>query len=173
MDSKFQLVADRLVKQGATKKAQLENGGGAVRSLELNNVRKGDIVTIPSDWRDNIYESPIRGSEASAEYILLNVKRGTGEAVVQFYPSSFFKVRNEVRTINTNGVKSYELTGKQKPSSGTVVDFVQNYSDLNEAIDALVDKPFKVKDLVAFQTFRYGTEIPQNTTVPVYDFVNA
>ena len=167
---KFQTEVERLIKQGAQKATQLQSTAN-VRSLELNNLHKGDIITIPENWKDNILVVPIRGSkdedgnQMTTECIMLEVQRGKSTATVQFYPSFFTKVRNEVKKTGD----AYDIVGV-KTASGNVVDEIQNFVDMNDAIDSLINRPFEVKDLVAFKTFRFGTTTPQNATVPVFEF---
>jgi hypothetical protein len=58
-----------------------------------------------------------------------------------------------------------------KNAKGDVVDFVQEHATMDEAFDALVNKPFEVKDLESFKTYRFGSNTEtQNAWVPVFEF---
>lgn len=153
--------------------------GMAVVPMDLATIRKGDIITIPADWKNNILSAPIRGSfreepvtdangieigkkkvQQEAVYVYLTVERGGSKTNVQFYPSFFTKRRRIAGTENDF-----------KNASGDVVNFVQEYATMDEAFDALVNKPFVVEDLEPFKTYRFGSDTEtRNDWVPKFSF---
>lgn len=153
--------------------------GMAVVSMDLATIRKGDVITIPANWKENILSAPIRGSfreepvtdangieigkkkvQQEAVYVYLTVERNGAKANVQFYPSFFTKRRRVAGTENDF-----------KNASGDVVDFVQEHATMDEAFDALIGKPFVVEDLESFKTYRFGSNTEtQNAWVPKFSF---
>lgn len=124
---------------------------GNVRSLTLNNLKSGDIITIPSDYK--VFEQAIVGSDSTAEFVVAKVKRGADDIAVRFYPSSFYKCGVEVVKIGDRFER-----GEFKTVHGTVVDHVQNYATLDEAVKSIVDRPFRV-NLRDFNRLNYESRM--------------
>lgn len=62
--SKRVLAEERSANAGTVMDSFKAAGAGAVRSLELNNIEEGEIVTIPKDYK--VYQMPISGSTNKA-----------------------------------------------------------------------------------------------------------
>lgn len=147
----------RAEKQGAVKKSSFS---GAVRNTELMNLNDGDIITFPETY--DVLEQKIRGSEQTAEYIFVEVDRKGQKKNVQFYPSTFWKSRE---VCDDQGMP----TGEYKRASGEVADFVQDFTDIDQAIKAIAKKGRVQVKLETIKCLRFGAEPgskPQNATIP-------
>lgn len=144
-----------------------------IRQIGLNNLEAGDIVTIPAGYK--VFEQTIAGSDATAQYLIANVKRGEEETALRFYPSSFTKMG-----VNCTPVGDGTYTrGSFVHATGDVVDHVQNFGDMNDAVKSLVGKPFSVKftpvNFLSYESRQKTEDINDNdinkTRLPEYSFV--
>jgi hypothetical protein len=114
---------------------------GTVRA-SLNTLRDGDIITFPTDLTGRVISQEFKqngqprldadGNPIKMEFILVDVKRGNANTVVQFFPSFFTRMREKATAEG-------QPSGEYMYSEGEVVDFVHNYDDQNvgDAIKAI------------------------------------
>lgn len=132
---------------------------GTVRA-SLNTLRDGDIVTFPTDLTGRVITQEFKqngqprldddNNPIKMEFILVDVKRGNTNTVVQFFPSFFTRMR-EIAT------PEGQPSGDYMQSEGEVVDFVHNYDDQNigDAIKAIgAHGPVKV-EVQSFKGINY------------------
>lgn len=144
--------------------------GVTPRSTELNNLKDGDVVTIPADYV--ALEQPIRGAKQrkdpntgkmvtpSAKYIFVNVNRNGKDMAVAFYPTSFWKRRRLAEQIpdpDDDTKMIWVNSDEYVNASGEVAEHVQGFADLDEALKDIAGKPFHVKK-DAIKVLPYETE---------------
>ena len=152
----------KAVANGAVKKTAFT---GAVRDTELNYIKEGDILLFTADY--TVLEQPVRGSENTTEMMYISAKRDGADINVPFYPSLFWKSRQVCDENN-------KPTSEFRRSNGEVVDFVQGYGTIDEAIKAIAAQHpngVKVSKMDTFKTLRYGqptdgTGRVQNANIP-------
>lgn len=105
------LSEERSAQAGEMKNSFKEAGAGAVRSLELNNIVEGEVVTIPVDYK--VYQMPIAGSTNKA------VKTITEEG------------KDLWIGVFTRGARPADGSEYVRPT-GTVVEAAQNYASMDE-----------------------------------------
>lgn len=156
---------EKALKQANVKMSENGFGGMNIRALELNTMKSGDEITIPSNYV--VLEQSMRNSENTARYINVEVKNAGKTRIMPFYPSCLWKSRQEV---DENG----NPTGTWKRASGAVADFVQDYDDVDEALAAIAAKgAIKVTMSQPFNVLRYGEEEggkTQKTTVGTFEW---
>lgn len=103
---------ERAALQGVLAESFKSIGQGAVRSLELNNINEGETVTIPKDYK--IFQVPITGTTNKATKIITAEGKDFWIGVL------------------TRGAAPADGSEYVRPS-GTVVDKVQEYGDLDKA----------------------------------------
>ena len=137
----------------------------AIRDVELNNIQSGDILIFSENY--TVIDRPIRGTDDTAEVMYIKCKRGASEITVPFYPSLFWKTRQEA------DAATKKPKGKFLHANGEVVDFVQSKGDLNEAIIEIAkNHPNGVKVVFGEEkTLRFGepedgTGRLQNANIP-------
>lgn len=135
-----------------------------VRSLELNSLNDGDIVTIPAPGFQ-VLSRKIRGSENTFEYVNVDVERNGNPTVGQLTPGIFWR-NLEVADANGNG------TGDRKVASGDVVDAVQNYADLNQFFADNAGKKFKVTYGPQFMAVGFNGGPARKARVATLSWVN-
>ena len=165
---------------------EVQSFGMAVNSINVSamTIKKGDVITFDAEALKHKLRQPIRNSfkevpvlneqgieigtrkeQNKAVYVKLPCSRNGAQTLVNFYPSFFTKSREVVE----NG----QRTGNFKSASGTAVDFVQNYSDMDEAFAALVGKKVEVADIIRFKSLAFGSDTKtRDEWVPVLNFVN-
>lgn len=148
---------------------------GTVRA-SLNTLRDGDIITFPTDLTGRVISQEFKqngqprldadGNPIKMEFILVDVKRGNANTVVQFFPSFFTRMR-EIAT------PEGQPSGDYMQSEGEVVDFVHNYDDQNvgDAIKAIGARgPVKV-EVQSFKGIQYD-DINDRTSYKVKTMSN-
>lgn len=139
--------------------AVLVQGGFSkgVRSLELNTLQSGDIVTLPTG-EYQVLSRQIRNSEQTFEYINVDVARGDKQTVAQLTPGLFWR---SLEVADQNNV----ATGERKTASGEVVEAVQKYADFNQFLYDNAGKKIKVEYGPAFLAVNYDGEKPRKARV--------
>lgn len=130
-----------------------EAGVASVRSIEMNSVTEGDVVTIPVDYQ--IFEVPIAGSTNKA------VKVVTEEGK-DLFVGCF-----------TRGAMPLDGSPYVRPS-GTVVEAIQNHASMDEAFrQELAGKKIRfTKKTVVSTKDRFSVNgAPRNVNVWQIDFV--
>lgn len=151
---------ERDIKLGAVKR----NGfSGAVRSLEMNNLRDGDVVTLPEGEYD-VLEQKIRNSDNTFEYINVNVQRGESATVARLTPSLFWRNLEEADA-DGNG------TGVRHIADGNVVEAVQGFATVDEFIAAHKGEKFAVKMNPQFMAVGFNGQKPRKASVPTLTWV--
>lgn len=153
----YQSETAKALKNNNVKAVEGNKFTGIVRQLTLETLKKGDIVEIPTDY--TVLEQKMRGSENTAQYIYVNVYRAgkTDPTPVAFYPSSLWKSRQAYD-------EASKTLGEWKRSNGAVVNFVQEYDDVDEAIRAIAAHgKFTVKDAENITVLRFGEEVGGKT----------
>lgn len=140
---------------------------GAVRSVELNNLEKGDVLIIPETF--NVRETSIRGTNGTtntAQYIFCELEGRDGE-VKQLFPGTFTKMRVVYNEDGTPVRPSQRVYTK-----GTAATLFRQHSTVAEAMDALKGKKVRVTDIIEVRTLRYGSKNDIVTAeIPVLDLV--
>lgn len=145
-----------------TNVVSLKSFPGEMRDAEIVTFKEGDVFTIPAQF--DILGVKLAGSEDPVPFILVetNGKDGNG-FVKRFFPSTFWKSR----TVYT---KDKVPTEKHVSVSGTVVDFVHQYTTVEEAMNALKGKKLKISKMTSVVTLSFRGNLV-NTNIPVIDFV--
>lgn len=135
---------------------------GEMRDAEIVTFKEGDVFTIPE--RFDILGVKLAGSEDPVPFILVetNGKDGNGFAK-RFFPSMFWKSR----TVYT---KDKVPTDKHVSVSGTAVDFVHQYTTVEEAMNALKGKKLKISKMTSVVTLSFRGNLV-NTNIPVIDLI--
>ena len=148
-------------KNGAVKLAKFSTG---VRSMDLNNLRPGDIVTIPEAYE--VLQAKVRGSENVFEYINVDVKRGENTTVARFTPSILWRNLSEM---DANG----NILPTRRMASGNVVRDLQDYADVDAFLKNNKGKQFSVQFSEPFKTPGYNGAEPRMARVVIANWVNA
>lgn len=135
---------------------------GEMRDAEIVTFKEGDVFTVPKQF--DILGVKLAGSEDPVPFILVETdgKDGRGFAK-RFFPSTFWKSR----TVYT---KDKIPTEKHVSVSGTAVDFVHQYTTVEEAMNALKGKKIKISKMTSVITLSFRGNLV-NTNIPVIDLV--
>ena len=155
----------KLTAQGAQVVNSICNPDGSVmntRSSELSQFKGGDILQFPESLVGAVVKSPVRnavnndGSQLYACYIPVDVTRNVAgkevHKVIPFYPSAFWKSRQEC---DAGGMK---IEGKYHRASGEVAEFVSSFATVDEAIPETAKKGKVVVTVDTFNTLPFGAE---------------
>lgn len=144
--------------------------GVTPRSTELNNLRDGDIFTIPADY--TCLEQEIRNAQSrrdpstgrmikpTAKYIFVEVERNGNKTAVAFYPTSFWKRRRLAISVPDEEDASKDVwvnSDEYVSASGEVALHVQGFADLDDALKDIAGKPIMVKKK-SIKTLPYGVD---------------
>lgn len=157
--SKIELVRDR----SKASDRSIKSFTGVV-SNEVVAWEAGDVVTFPSEIKDNAFETKINGR--AAQYLLVTAGE---DDVRQFFPSI---VRRRVRVCEEgetldNGTVQAVLTNEYETCSGTVVDDYRKCVSINEFVELCIQKKkLKFTNVKEVPTNRFGTM--EFTTGKVY-----
>lgn len=145
------LNEERTVAAGAKKCATFAAANaGAIRSIELNNIAEGEIVTIPVDYQ--VFQQPIPGSTYTAAKVVT-------EEGKDFFVGCL-----------TRGAQPV-AGGEYVRPKGTVVEAAQKYASMDEFFKAeMAGKKIKFtkKEVVVAQGFVADTT--RNVNVWTLDF---
>lgn len=148
---------------------------GAMRSVNIDYIQDGDVLVFPESYE--VLSSPIRGSKNEetgrpneAEYIYIDVERNGKTIPLPFYPSSFWKRR---AVCDDQGY----LTGDYETAGGAVLDELEGYATIDEALaflaaQAKAGKKVRVS-MKKIKTLRFGAEEgskPQNANLPQFEW---
>lgn len=143
---------ERAALQGTVAESFKAIGQGAVRSLELNNINEGETVTIPKDYK--IFQVPIAGSTNKATKIITEEGKDFWIGVL------------------TRGAQPADGSTYVRPS-GTVVDKVQEYGNLDKAFkEALAGHKIKFTKKTAVVANAFDGEGTQVRNVWQLDFAD-
>ena len=135
---------------------------GEMRDAEIVTFKEGDVFTIPEQF--DILGVKLAGSEDPVPFILVETDGKDGKGFAKrFFPSTFWKSR----TVYT---KDKIPTEKHVTVSGTAVDFVHQYTTVEEAMNALKGKKLKISKMTSVVTLSFRGNLV-NTNIPVIDFV--
>ena len=135
---------------------------GEMRDAEIVTFKEGDVFTIPEQF--DILGVKLAGSEDPVPFILVETDGKDGKGFAKrFFPSTFWKSR----TVYT---KDKVPTEKHVSVSGTVVDFVHQYTTVEDAMNALKGKKLKISKMTSVVTLSFRGNLV-NTNIPVIDFV--
>lgn len=134
----------------------LSSFGGSIPPLDLNNLEKGDVFTIPTNFE--VFAQKI--GDNTVEYTIVTLDNG---AAKKFFPSMLTKRR---AVCSADG----ELTGEWKHSLGTVVDDFQKYTTIQAGMEALKGKKIKISDSETVKCLQYGTDKVVNTNIFTFDY---
>lgn len=127
----------RDLKNGAVEKNKFTGG---IRSLELNSLQHGDVVSIPQPGY-KVLERKIRRNDPKSptyEYVNVDVDRNGTKTVAALTPSLFWRVYLEA---DAEG----NPTGQTITVKGDVVDTVQGFTDVDEFFAANAGRKFKIE----------------------------
>lgn len=145
-----------------TNVVSLKSFPGEMRDAEIVTFKEGDVFTIPAQF--DILGVKLAGSEDPVPFILVETDGKDGKGFVKrFFPSTFWKSR----TVYT---KDKVPTEKHVSVSGTVVDFVHQYTTVEDAMNALKGKKLKISKMTSVVTLSFRGNLV-NTNIPVIDFV--
>lgn len=135
---------------------------GEMRDTEIVTFKEGDVFTIPEKF--DIYGIKLAGSSDPVPFILVETDGKDGKGFAKrFFPSTFWKSR----TVYT---KDKVPTDKHVSVSGTAVDFVHQYTTVEEAMNALKGKKLKISKMTSVVTLSFRGNLV-NTNIPVIDLV--
>lgn len=135
---------------------------GEMRDAEIVTFKEGDVFTIPEQF--DILGVKLAGSEDPVPFILVETDGKDGKGFAKrFFPSTFWKSR----TVYT---KDKVPTEKHVSVSGTAVDFVHQYTTVEEAMNALKGKKLKIAKMTSVVTLSFRGNLV-NTNIPVIDLV--
>lgn len=135
---------------------------GEMRDAEIVTFKEGDVFTIPAQF--DILGVKLAGSSDPVPFILVETDGKDGKGFAKrFFPSTFWKSR----TVYT---KDKVPTEKHVSVSGTVVDFVHQYTTVEDAMNALKGKKLKISKMTSVVTLSFRGNLV-NTNIPVIDFV--
>lgn len=145
-----------------TNVVSLKSFPGEMRDAEIVTFKEGDVFTIPEQF--DILGVKLAGSEDPIPFILVETDGKDGKGFAKrFFPSTFWKSR----TVYT---KDKVPTDKHVSVSGTAVDFVHNYTTVEEAMNALKGKKLKISKMTSVVTLSFRGNLV-NTNIPVIDLV--
>ncbi len=125
---------------------------------EVTSFVKGDSFQIPNELK--VYTNNINGNKA--EFILVDVTNNKKKSVKQFYPSLLWRMREVYN-------KDNEPTGEWVYSSGSAVDELKKYDDVNSAMLAWAGRTITFSDMTKIRTNRFGSNEVKWDTIPVID----
>lgn len=128
---------ERDVMNGAVEKKQFT---GAIRSLELNSLQHGDVVSIPQPGY-TVLERRVRRNDPKSptyEYVNVDVDRNGTKTVAALTPSLFWRVYLEA---DAEG----HPTGQTITVKGDVVDDVQNFTNIDAFFAKNAGRQFKIE----------------------------
>lgn len=145
-----------------TNVVSLKSFPGEMRDAEIVTFKEGDVFTIPAQF--DILGVKLAGSEDPVPFILVETDGKDGKGFAKrFFPSTFWKSR----TVYT---KDKVPTDKHVSVSGTAVDFVHQYTTVEEAMNALKGKKLKISKMTSVVTLSFRGNLV-NTNIPVIDLV--
>ena len=135
---------------------------GEMRDAEIVTFKEGDVFTIPEQF--DILGVKLAGSEDPVPFILVETDGKDGKGFAKrFFPSTFWRSR----TVYT---KDKVPTEKHVSVSGTAVDFVHQYTTVEDAMNALKGKKLKIAKMTSVVTLSFRGNLV-NTNIPVIDLV--
>lgn len=135
---------------------------GEMRDAEIVTFKEGDVFTIPEQF--DILGIKLAGSEDPVPFILVETDGKDGKGFAKrFFPSTFWKSR----TVYT---KDKVPTDKHVSVNGTAVDFVHQYTTVEEAMNALKGKKLKISKMTSVVTLSFRGNLV-NTNIPTIDLV--
>ena len=150
------------VKRAEARGDKKANGwSGAIRQVENTGLEVGDVLTIPQDFTNRIYEQKF--GDNKAEYVLCQL--GDTDQVKAFFPSTFTKWR----TVYEEDGRS---TGVRKITGGTAAELFRTFGTVKDGMEALRGKKIKVTNIEQVRTLRYGTTELMTAQIPTVDLVN-
>ena len=145
-----------------TNVVSLKSFPGEMRDAEIVTFKEGDVFTIPEQF--DILGVKLAGSEDPVPFILVETDGKDGKGFAKrFFPSTFWKSR----TVYT---KDKIPTEKHVSVSGTAVDFVHQYTTVEDAMNALKGKKLKISKMTSVVTLSFRGNLV-NTNIPVIDLV--
>lgn len=154
------LEIERAKAQGAE---ELAGFTGAVRSLDLSTLEKGDVFTLPETYE--VYREKI--GDNHAEFIFVETQSGE---VKKLYPSMFTKSRS---LVNEDGsIISVNGRAQRMSSSGSACDEFRKHATVQDAMNALATKTIEVSDVKTGRVLRFGSSQPTNTQFLVLNLVD-
>lgn len=105
------IAEERAIAQGELAASFKEAGVGAVRALEMNNIKEGETVTIPTDYK--IIKVPIAGSTNKAVQVITEEGKAFWVGCI------------------TRGAMPADGSEYVRPK-GTVVEAAQKYGNMDE-----------------------------------------
>lgn len=111
--SQRELAESRAIASGKVMSSWKDAGKGAIRSLDLNVIMEGDVLTVPENYKVFTEKRMIGNTEATLVYTIT-------EEGKQLFPSVF-----------TRGVMPADGSEYVRPS-GSVVDKCQEYGSMDD-----------------------------------------
>lgn len=146
-----ELAEDRSSQAGTIVESFKAAGAGAVRSLELNNINEGEIVTIPIDYR--IFQMSIPGTTNKAIKVVSEEGKDIWIGVF------------------TRGARPLDGGDFVRPT-GTVVEAAQKYASMDEFFkEELAGKKIKYTKKTTVIAAAFDGEGTRNASVWQIDFV--
>lgn len=153
-------------------------GSMATRSAELVQFKANDVLEFPESLDGQVVTVPVRGAkdengeQVYASYIPVSVTRTVGgkevEKVIPFYPSAFWKRRQECTA------DGKPIDGRWHNAGGEVAEMVADFATVDEALVAIAQKgKVKVAKVDTFKTLPFGAaegSKPTNTNVLTFEW---
>lgn len=115
--------------------------------LPLN---KGDIIVFPSNITYDI-------SKKYGRHILVHLLIGGNTECIEVFKLYGGTIIRTLYPVVINNEGEYIQSGSIVKNDGSLIDFVNNFDDINDAFDALQGKAAKIINVDWYEVFRYGS----------------
>lgn len=139
------VILNALEKARANGAKEIAGFTGGVRGDELNTLEKGDIFTVPEDYK--VLEQVIPNSNRKTQYIIVDV----AGVAKNFYPSSLQKNLPEYN-------EAGEKTGARLKTHGEVCDWFKKQPTIDGAMRKLKGCTLEITDITPGLTLVYGSQ---------------
>lgn len=139
----------------------LKSGFSGGTRPSVDPLEIGDVFTIPTDFKEHVFELPIAGSASKYQFLRLEVKNGDKTSLKQIGPSVFSRI---VPIVDETGQPT---NAEPAHASGAVAEEFCKHGDYNDGFTAIAGKPIKVTDKKVVLTRSFRSDRPTNNT-PIY-----
>lgn len=143
---------------------------GTVRDINFSGFAEGDKLIIPSEFE--VFEQTFgRGENASkAEFIYVEVTEKSGQVKVkQLFPSTFTKTVQEYKKTAPGKILE-PLDAEPRYTLGSAAEKFREFVDVQEAMEAIADKPLVISKVESVTSKRYGRDELYNAQLLTIDF---
>lgn len=150
---------------------ELKSIPGGMRSVEIQTLEKGDIITFGNEYKP--YEQTINsnGRSNKAYYVFATCQhtdasgKNVGDAsVMKFYTGTFTKSR---RVVNKD---TKEPTGVTAFTKGSAAEAFRANATIDDAMKSMMGKKIKVTDLETVNCLSFDRTQVVQTSIPTLEF---